>query len=95
MQDFIHKVEKIRKFLDSTVFEIVGNEAMNHYKRSFINEGFTDSSLIKWKEVNRRLNPRKKQSADATRPILTRRGGDLVRSIRWRRDGRSVTGLPV
>jgi len=54
----------------------IGVESVNHFKESFENQGFTDSSLEKWDEVERRKpespwygfkykgtakNPRKKQ----------------------------------
>lgn len=33
---------------------VMGTEAVNHYKESFENQGFTDKSLKKWEEVERR-----------------------------------------
>ena len=37
-----------------SVKDIMGVEAVNHFKESFANEGFTDKSLKKWKDVKRR-----------------------------------------
>lgn len=34
--------------------DIMGVEAVNHYKESFANEGFTDETLDKWDDVSRR-----------------------------------------
>jgi phage gpG-like protein len=83
MKDFIEKLKKINNYLDKGVFETVGDEAVSHYKKSFRDEGFTDRSLKKWKEVKRRINPRNPKAAAATRPILTGRSGELGSSIKW------------
>jgi phage gpG-like protein len=87
VKDFIEKIKKMQHFLNTQVFEVVGNEAVSHYKKSFQNEGFTDRNLKKWKEVKRRINPRNPAAAAATRPILTGRSGELGDSIKWRRGG--------
>ncbi|MDR3132683.1 MAG: phage virion morphogenesis protein [Prevotellaceae bacterium] len=90
MQNLIEKCKKIQHYLNSGVFETVGNEAVSHYKKSFRDEGFTDRNLKKWKEVKRRINPRNPKAADATRPILTGKTADLGESIKWGREGRKV-----
>jgi phage gpG-like protein len=104
MQNFIKTIKKIEKFLNRQVFEIVGNEAVSHYKQSFTDEGFTDTGKQKWQEVKRRTNPRnfrtitrgkrkgvsvaKKKSF--TKGILVQTG-ELKDSIVYKRgDGRSV-----
>jgi hypothetical protein len=49
------KMKEINDFIKSDdAKDIVGTEAVNHYKESFANEGFTDESLQKWPEVERR-----------------------------------------
>ena len=53
--------------------KIMGVEAINHFKGSFRNGGFTDSGLVKWK-------PRK-SLRDSRRAILVKTG-DLKNSIR-------------
>jgi phage gpG-like protein len=58
---------------------IIGNDAVNHFKGSFRDEGFTDSSLEKWK-------PRKNKRDDKGRAILTKTGR-LRRSIIYRKFG--------
>lgn len=47
---------------------IMGVYAINHYKKSFINEGFTDEGLIKW-QSRKRLDRKR-----TTRAILTQTG---------------------
>jgi phage gpG-like protein len=89
MQNLIEKIKKINHFLNTQLYEVVGDEAVSHYKKSFRNEGFTNANLKKWKEVKRRMNPRNHKAA-ATRPILTGTG-ELADSIKYRRgSGRKV-----
>ena len=59
IQDFAKKVEakkqELQEFIRSqAVKDIVGTEAVAHFKGSFENEGFTDETLNPWKEVERR-----------------------------------------
>ncbi len=55
----LNAVEKIEKLIrevnlmKNDIMDIAGTEAENHFKESFDNEGFTDSSLEKWKSVKR------------------------------------------
>lgn len=52
---FPAKVEEIRAFTEgSDIKDIMGVEAVNHFRESFDNEGFTDEILNPWKEVERR-----------------------------------------
>lgn len=54
---FPEKMQKIREFTNGdAIKDIIGVEAVNHYKESFQNEGFTDETLNPWKDVQRR-NP--------------------------------------
>ena len=62
---------------------IIGKKAVDHFKDSFQNEGFTDKTLNPWKEVKRRQNP-KITGAKASRKILTGDTGDLGESIKYR-----------
>jgi phage virion morphogenesis protein len=69
--------------------DIVGTEAVNHFKDSFQNEGFTDKGFQRWDEVKRRQG--KGKGADATRKILTGRTGNLGDSITYTKEpGRVV-----
>ena len=52
---FPAKVEEIRAFTEgSDIKDIMGVEAVNHFRESLDNEGFTDEILNPWKEVERR-----------------------------------------
>lgn len=56
MADFskLHqKIKKIERYLEHSVPTIIGVEAVNHFKESFTNEGFTDTSIVKWDNVKR------------------------------------------
>ena len=49
------KINAMSSFVESDdAKDIVGTEAVNHYKESFANEGFTDETLEKWPDVKRR-----------------------------------------
>lgn len=53
--DFAKRMEKVKEFIQGDdIKDILGVEAVNHFKESFVNEGFTDESLQKWPEVERR-----------------------------------------
>lgn len=70
MKDLQRKLKAAQDYLRKDVKKVIGVEAVNFYKKSFRNEGFTDRSLTKWKEVKRRENPKTKGAAK-TRKILT------------------------
>lgn len=54
---FPAKMDEIKRFVNGDeIKDIIGVEAVNHYKESFQNEGFTDETLNPWKDVQRR-NP--------------------------------------
>lgn len=44
-----------KRFKEKDIPDIVGTEAVNFFSESFQNEGFTDTVLEKWQEVNRRI----------------------------------------
>lgn len=53
--DFAQRMEKVKEFIQGDdIKDILGVEAVNHFKESFVNEGFTDETLQKWPEVERR-----------------------------------------
>lgn len=57
MVDFqkIHdKINKVQKYLEQDIYEVVGTEAVNHFQDSFQKGGFTDQNFEPWKEVERR-----------------------------------------
>jgi len=51
---FPQRMKKLKDFVENEAPVIMGNEAINHFKESFVNEGFTDETLEKWPEVERR-----------------------------------------
>lgn len=57
MADFsqIHKkLKDLEKYLSNDLPKKIGIEAVNHFKKSFQDQGFTDKSLEKWDDVKRR-----------------------------------------
>jgi phage gpG-like protein len=48
------KMDEIVLYRNEKLPGVVGDLAVHHYKNSFINEGFTDTTLEKWPEVERR-----------------------------------------
>lgn len=75
--------KECKEFFDRQAPVIVGVEAVKFYKKSFHDEGFTNASLEKWKEVKRRENPKRPDRAAASRKILTGETSDLGRSIEY------------
>lgn len=94
MNDLTLKFKEIQeKFLLAVQNDlpiVVGKTAADFYKQSFHNEGFTNQSLVPWKDVKRRNDPRVK-GARSTRAILTGDTGDLGESIKYRSEpGKAV-----
>lgn len=75
---------EFRQWFDRVLPNLVGAEAVAHFKDSFQNEGFTDQVLVKWQDVQRRTNPKRVDRAAASRPILTGATGDLGRSVDYK-----------
>ena len=73
--------DELQKGLDEVLPDLIGIEAVNHFKDGFQNEGFTDKSLEKWTEVKRRKGNGK--GADILRKILTGKTGNLHDSINY------------
>lgn len=54
-KQFPKKLKELNDFVNSEdILDILGVEAVNHFKGSFDNEGFTDDTLNPWKNVKRR-----------------------------------------
>lgn len=52
---FPDKIRELERFAQGNdIKDILGVEAVNHFKESFDNEGFTDEVINPWKEVERR-----------------------------------------
>ncbi len=59
IKNLIKNNKKITEYIEDKAPRIVGIEAVNFFKNSFDNGGFTDSTLIKWKPVKRTDNTSK------------------------------------
>lgn len=93
---FPQKMDRIKEFVNSPkILDILGVEAVNHYKQSFQDEGFTDQVLNPWKDVKRR-DPNsawfghsgqtgKFSAARTTAKILTGETRELQNAITYRR----------
>ena len=79
---FAERMNNLKEFVEGEkIKKIMGNEAINHFQESFVNEGFTDKEVEKWEDVKRRnpdsewyghLGPcRKFSEARTTAKILT------------------------
>lgn len=92
MKDFINKINKVQDFVENDVQDIIGKEAVDHFKQSFHDEAFSDKAEKDepWKEVQRRKNPRNAGRAAGRRKILTGRTAELGDSIDYHRQGRDV-----
>lgn len=71
------KLERAKQYLQNDVPDIIGIEAVNHFKDSFQNEGFTDTSLEKWEPVKRSDSSSRwygfKYKSTSSRPGQTKR----------------------
>lgn len=52
--EFKNRIKEVIDFAEKEAPDIMGVEAVNHFKESFVNQGFTDDSLESWPEVERR-----------------------------------------
>jgi phage gpG-like protein len=90
-QKHLKKIEEqLKKAMEDTIPKKAANKAVLHFKKSFQDEGFTDTGLEKWKEVKRRESPKRADLAKAKLPILTQTG-DLGRSIKAKHEPGKVT----
>lgn len=60
-------ISAFQKFLQEDALRIVETEALNHFQNSFVYQGFTDKSLVKWPA---RKIPRKKNGKPITGKTL-------------------------
>lgn len=73
-------------FINSEALDIIGTEAVNHFKESFQKEGFDGHQ---WQEVKRRQDPRVR-GARSTRKILSGDTNELGDSITYEKEPRQV-----
>lgn len=83
LEEFKAKLKQAMTFIERDLPDVVGVEGVNHFKESFQNEGFTDSSLTKWA-------PRRSKAANG-RKILTGDTQELGESIDYKKNGNVVT----
>lgn len=99
---FPEKMKEVQDFVESDdIKDILGVEAVNHFKESFEKEGFTDKALQKWADVKRRdLNSQwyghsgqtgKFSEARTVAKILTGETGELKSAITYRYAAFGVT----
>lgn len=72
-------ISAFQKFVKDDALRIVETEALNHFQNSFVYQGFTDKSLVKWPK---RKVPRKKNG----NPI----SGKTLESWRAKNEGRAL-----
>lgn len=91
------KQKELTRYIQRDAPRIIGKQALQHTQEAFTKEGFTDHTLSKWPEVERRkpLPPRKdgkkrkKKSAYNRRKIL-HGTGNLKRSFSYQADAQKV-----
>lgn len=81
----VEDMKKAEKSISDMV-EVMGTYALNHFKQSFRDEGFTDDTLTKWRKLKREDRGRYAKMS-GNRAILTRTGR-LRRSLIAKRHGR-------
>ena len=79
--------QKTAQFIDRDLPEIIANEGLNHIKKSFANEGFTDSTVKKWE-------PRKTEDKRG-RNITRYRTNRVGRQGSLNRYGKKIQGRPI
>lgn len=93
------KLKRMERYLENDLPTIIGGEAVNHFKDSFQNQGFTDKTLERWPDVKRRdpHSPwhgfkvgQRFSSAAASRPILSGETQNLIHSLRWQKTTNGV-----
>lgn len=48
VDDMIAKLQAAKRYLQRDVYDVIGVEAVNHFKNNFQEEGFVDNSTNKW-----------------------------------------------
>lgn len=82
--DFIKKLNALKQYLQQDVKEVIGTEAVRHFKKSFTDEGFTDEVLTKW-------DTRKTKMALPKKTLTGQGSGDhLSDSIEYKIEGNSI-----
>ena len=82
--ELIDKLMAVMDYIENDVPLVIGTEAVNHFKESFTNEGFTDTGLKKWQS-----RASKRTGNTANQAILTK-SGELGDSIDFRIEGKTI-----
>jgi phage gpG-like protein len=53
-KQFPDRMKRVTDFIKNDAKDIIGTEAIEHFRKSFENEGFTDENKEPWAEVERR-----------------------------------------
>jgi phage gpG-like protein len=77
--------DQIEKLFKEDAPRIIGIEGKKHFQESFVNEGFTDEKLEKWKALQPATIARKKKKNGDVTKILTDQG-HLAQAIDWNAD---------
>ncbi len=77
VDELIAKLQAAKHYLRTDVFDVIGVEAVNQFKRNFDQEGFEDRSVNKW--ASRKS---KRPGSTNGQKILTK-SGDLAESITY------------
>ena len=72
-------ISAFQKFVQEDALRIVETEALNHFQNSFVYQGFTDKSLVKWPA---RKIPRRKNGKQIT--------GKTLEKWKAKNDGRAL-----
>jgi phage gpG-like protein len=86
-EDIKRQAQELQEFMSNDLLDIIEVEGLNHFEESFDNEGFTDSSLVKWEK----RKTKDKKGRDITRYRTNKVGkkGDLNRYGR-KNEGRAI-----
>lgn len=86
------KAKELKAYVERDAPRIIAKLATDHAREAFTNQGYTDTTLQPWVEVERRKEknaikgkkgkPLKKQPASYTRPILIGKTKELKNSIK-------------
>lgn len=94
-QRFPEKMNRLTDFVKKDARDIMGTEAIEHFRQSFKNEGFTDETVEPWAEVERRkpqsdwyghspaLGGSKFSAARSTAKILTGETNELQNAFSY------------
>lgn len=100
-KQFPERIKKLQEFVEGDdIKDVMGVEAVNHFKASFPNEGFTDENLEPWADVKRR-DPEsewyghsgqtgKFSAARTTAKILSGETGELKEAIYYAKTEKGV-----